>query len=244
MNLKIENLTKSYNGNVVLDNINIDIEDIHSLVIIGPSGGGKSTLLRIIAGLEKPDSGSITVNGNKLVFSEKYLNEYRKTVGMVFQSFNLFPHLTAIRNITLPLEEVHKYSKDESKKTAEELLSKFQLLEHGNKKPIQLSGGQKQRVAIARALAISPQYLLLDEPTSALDPDLTSEVLETIKKLREDKRDLMLVTHEMGFARQASDYMIFVAEGKILEQGNSKDIFTSPKTTQLKKFLNRILEWN
>lgn len=244
MNLKIENLTKSYNGNVVLDNINIDIEDIHSLVIIGPSGGGKSTLLRIIAGLEKPDSGSITVNGNKLVFSEKYLNEYRKTVGMVFQSFNLFPHLTAIRNITLPLEEVHKYSKDESKKTAGELLGKFQLLEHGNKKPIQLSGGQKQRVAIARALAISPQYLLLDEPTSALDPDLTSEVLETIKKLREDKRDLMLVTHEMGFARQASDYMIFVAEGKILEQGNSKDIFTSPKTTQLKKFLNRILEWN
>ncbi|MFA9398253.1 MAG: amino acid ABC transporter ATP-binding protein [Clostridiaceae bacterium] len=243
MKLKIKNLTKSFGDNVILDNVNLELNNVHSLVIIGPSGGGKSTLLRIIAGLEKPDSGEIWVNEKKLNFDEEYLINYRKNVGMVFQSYNLFPHLTAIKNITLPLEKVHKLSEEEAIKRAKFYLEKFQLNEHMDKKPIQLSGGQQQRVAIARALSINPDFLLLDEPTSALDPDLTKEVLDTILELKEEKRDMMLVTHEMGFAKQASDYIIFVANGGILEEGHSTQVFSNPKTDELNKFLERILEW-
>lgn len=244
MKLNISNLNMSYNGKSVLEDINLEIDNIHSLVIIGPSGGGKSTLLKIIAGLEVPDSGEIFVNNKKVIFQEKELQSYRRTVGMVFQSFNLFPHITALRNITLPLEEIHHFSKDEARETAMNLLERFQLVEHAEKKPIQLSGGQQQRVAIARTIAIGSQILLLDEPTSALDPELTSEVLDMISELKNDKKDLILVTHEMGFARQASDYIIFVAEGKIIEQGNSEQIFKNPKDPKLVRFLHQILEWN
>lgn len=242
MKINIKNLTKSFNGTVVLNNIDLQLEDVHSLVIIGPSGGGKSTLLRIIAGLEKPDSGHVEINGKKLVFGEKQLREYRKTVGMVFQAYNLFPHLTAIENITLPLNKIHKIPQDKAESIAKDLLKRFRLLEHAYKKPAQLSGGQKQRVAIARALSINPQFLLLDEPTSALDPDLTREVLDSISELRKENKDLILVTHEMSFARHASDYMIFVDKGKIMEQGNTEKLFENPKTVELKSFINKILK--
>lgn len=242
MKLSIKNLTKSFNGHIVLDNLNLEIDNKHSLVIIGPSGGGKSTLLRIIAGLETPDSGEIFLNDKKIEFNENYLREYRKTLGVVFQSYNLFPHFSALENITLPLVQVHKKSKEEAEEIALDLLKRFQLDEHANKKPMQLSGGQKQRVSIVRALAISPECLLFDEPTSALDPELTAEVLDTILSLKDDKRDLMLVTHEMGFARKASDYTIFVSGGKVAEQGEKTDIFDSPESIELKKFFNKVID--
>lgn len=243
MNLKIRNLTKSFNGVTVLNNINLDIEDFHSLTIIGPSGGGKSTLLRIIAGLEIPDSGEIFVNGIKIEYNEKYLREYRKKIGMVFQSYNLFPHMTALKNISLPLEKVHNMEESKAEKIGNSYLKRFQLLEHSFKKPSQLSGGQQQRVAIARALSINPSFLLLDEPTSALDPDLTKEVLDTIISLKDEDKDMILVTHEMGFAKQASDFLLFISEGVVKEQGKTIEVFKSPKSTELINFLSRVLDW-
>ena len=243
MKLSIRNLNKSFDDKMILKNINIELDNFNSLAVIGPSGGGKSTLLRVIAGLQKPTSGEIHVNGEKINFNEKALKEHRKTIGVVFQSYNLFPHLTALENIVLPLTEVHKFSKDTATKTALNLLERFQLTEHSHKRPIQLSGGQQQRVAVARALSIQARFLLFDEPTSALDPELTSEVLNMIKELEEQGKDLILVTHEMGFARQSCDYVIFISDGQVLEHGSSQDIFTNPQTPELKKFLNKILEW-
>lgn len=243
MRLNLKNISKSFGDKTVLKDINIELNDFHSLAIIGPSGSGKSTLLRIIAGLLRPSSGEIEIDGEKLDFNEKSLNDYRKTIGVVFQSYNLFPHLTAIQNIVLPLTKVHKVPKDRAIKIASELLDRFQLSEHANKKPIQLSGGQQQRVAVARALSTQSKFLLFDEPTSALDPELTSEVLDVIKELENQHKDLILVTHEMGFARQSCDYVIFISDGQVLEHGSSEDIFTNPKTSELKNFLNKILEW-
>lgn len=244
MKLELQNLCKSFGTNMVLDDVSIKIQNINCLVVIGPSGGGKSTLLRILAGLIKPNSGNILVNDRAIIYNEKELFRYRKTVGVVFQAFNLFPHLTATENITLPLIKVHGMNPKEALERTSQLFERFKLVEHADKRPNELSGGQKQRVAIARAIAIESQLLLLDEPTSALDPELTSEVLDMILELKNEKKDLILVTHEMGFARQASDYIVFVAEGKILEHGKSKDIFDCPKTPQMKKFLNKLLEWH
>lgn len=243
MKLKIDNLHKAFDGKVVLDGINLELENFHSLAIIGPSGGGKSTLLRIIAGLQKPDEGHISVNEKNIEFNEKFLKDYRKHIGVVFQSYNLFPHLTALKNIVLPLVEVHKIEKTKAEDIAKNLLKRFQLEEHGHKKPQELSGGQQQRVAVARALATDSKFLLFDEPTSALDPELTSEVLNMIKELDDQEKDLILVTHEMGFARQSCDYTLFMANGKIIEHGKSDDIFLNPKTPELKNFLDKILEW-
>lgn len=243
MKLSIKNLTKSFDDKIILKDINIELSDFHSLAIIGPSGSGKSTLLRIIAGLQKPDLGEITINDEKMNFNERYLKEYRKTIGVVFQSYNLFPHLTALENIVLPLIVIHKVPKDRATKIALELFNRFQLSEHADKKPIQLSGGQQQRVAVARALSIQSRFLLFDEPTSALDPELTNEVLNMIKELETQQKDLILVTHEMGFARQSCDYVIFISDGQILEHGSSEEIFTNPKTSELINFLNKILEW-
>lgn len=244
MNLDIRNLTKSFDNNQILKDISIRLNNIHSLAVIGPSGGGKSTFLRILAGLEKPDSGTIRINNWNIDFREEYLKNYRKNIGMVFQSYNLFPHLTAMRNITLPLEKVHKVSTTEAVERAERLLRRFQLLDHAHKKPHELSGGQKQRAAIARAIAINSEFLLLDEPTSALDPMITKEVLDTINDLKREEKDLILVTHEMGFARQACDYTLFIADGKIIEHGESKKLFSYPETKELKEFLNEIFLWN
>ena len=203
MKLELENLSKHYGQLKVLEKVSLSLEDVHSLVFIGPSGGGKTTLLRLIAGLEKPDGGNIIINDHPVEFgSEDSLREYRKRIGMVFQAYNLFPHLTALENITLPLVKVHGYEETKAVEEALILLERFQLADQARKKPAQLSGGQKQRIAICRAVAIRPEFLLLDEPTSALDPEYTSEVLDLIGELREEGMRLVLVTHEMGFARQ------------------------------------------
>lgn len=243
MEINISNLKKTYGNQIVINNLELNIKDIHSLVIIGPSGGGKSTLLRILAGLEIPEKGIITINNKTLSFKETDLHDYRKTIGVVFQAFNLFPHLSAIENITLPLEKVHKIKKDEANLRAKTLLDRFQLGEHSHKYPSQLSGGQQQRVAIARAVALESQFLLLDEPTSALDPALTSEVLDSILELKKEKKDLILVTHEMGFAKNVADYVLFIDKGKILESGEAISLFKNPQTPELKIFLGKTLKY-
>ncbi|MGL5053187.1 MAG: amino acid ABC transporter ATP-binding protein [Cetobacterium sp.] len=239
MEIKIENLHKAFGEQIVLNNLNFNLKDVNSVVIIGPSGGGKSTLLRILAGLETLDSGKIILNDEVIPDLEKELHEYRKKIGVVFQAFNLFPHLTALKNIMLPLEKVHEISYEESLNRAEKLLSRFGLYEHRKKYPYQLSGGQQQRVAIVRAMALKPKILLLDEPTSALDPALTKEILESIKELRKDKKDMILVTHEMHFAEGVADCVMFVSEGKVLEFGPPTEIFHNPQSIELKKFLNK-----
>lgn len=238
MNLEIKNLTMTYDGEVVLDNLSLTVDNVHALAIVGESGGGKTTLLRILAGLEKPDSGQVIVNGKEIIFEDKPLHEYRKTVGMVFQSFNLFPHLTAEENIVLPLEKVHDLSKAAAKEKSNALLEKFRLSEHSDKQPAKLSGGQRQRVAIARALSIDPQFLLLDEPTSALDPSLTKDVIRTIETLRAENKDLILVTHQMSFAEEACDYFLFMKDGVIEAQGTEDQFFHEKENEKLSRFLN------
>ncbi|MGL5188903.1 MAG: amino acid ABC transporter ATP-binding protein [Cetobacterium sp.] len=237
MEIKIEKLCKAFGEQIVLDEIELELSQIHSLVIIGPSGGGKSTLLRVLAGLESLDKGRIVLNGEVVPEKEENLHEYRKGIGVVFQAFNLFPHLTALKNILLPLEKVHQVNPVEAEKRALKLLKRFGLFEHKDKYPHQLSGGQQQRVAIVRAMALEPKVLLLDEPTSALDPALTKEILEAIKELRKDKKDMILVTHEMEFAKGVADCIIFVSGGKIIEIGIPSEIFSNPKTEELKAFL-------
>lgn len=243
MEINIKNLTKKFGEQVVLKNLSLELSDIHSLAIIGPSGGGKSTLLRILAGLEIPQEGEITINSEKMNFDFKSLQSYRKGIGVVFQAFNLFPHLTALKNITLPLEKVHGLSSVEAKDRAADLLDRFQLGDHGHKRPHQLSGGQQQRVAIVRAIALQAKFMLFDEPTSALDPILTSEVLDSITEIKREKKDLIIVTHEMGFARNVADHLIFVDNGIIVEQGHPKDLFENPQTPELKEFLGKTLKY-
>ncbi|MGL5123654.1 MAG: amino acid ABC transporter ATP-binding protein [Fusobacteriaceae bacterium] len=242
MKLKIENLTKRYDGNLVLNSLNLDVDNISSLVIIGPSGGGKSTLIRILAGLENPDDGRIKINDEEIEYNEKYLFQYRKTIGLVFQAYNLFPHLTALENITLPLEKVHKLGIAQAEKKAISFLTRFGLKEHMNKKPGQLSGGQQQRVAITRAITLETKLLILDEPTSALDPALTNEVLDIISELKKEGKKIILVTHSMNFAKTVADKIIFIAEGKVQEEGGA-EIIDNPKTEMLKIFLNKTLKY-
>jgi polar amino acid transport system ATP-binding protein len=243
LKLKISNLSKRFDAHQALDSVSLALEETHSLVLIGPSGGGKTTLLRILAGLEIPDSGSVELNGDPIPLQESALLHYRRTVGVVFQAFNLFPHLTALENIVLPLEKVHQHAPAQARDLALQLLCRFQLDTHAHKKPAALSGGQRQRVAIARAVAIKPRVVLFDEPTSALDPEMTAEVLDMIKQLREEGTDLILVTHEMGFARLAADRVAFLSAGRILEFGETKSIFDSPKMEECKRFLGTVLKY-
>ena len=231
----------TYDGQDALNGLSISLKDIHSLVVIGPSGGGKSTLLRVLAGLERPNRGKVIVNGTPLVFEEKWLRGYRKQTGVVFQAYNLFPHWTSLQNITVPLVKVHGMGFDAAEKLALELMTQFGLADHAHKTPAQLSGGQQQRIAIARALAIQPAILLLDEPTSALDPQLTHEVLDMILALKEQRRDLILVTHEMAFARIAADYVLYIDGGRLVEHGSADVLFTNPQTPELNAFLEHIL---
>jgi polar amino acid transport system ATP-binding protein len=242
--IAINGISKSFDDVRVLSDVSVDLEDVHALTIVGPSGGGKTTLLRIIAGLETPDSGTVTVNGTTLTTNEDQLREYRKTVGMVFQFYNLFPHLTALANITLPLIKVHGVSEEEAKSRADELLRRFKLAEHAHKRPGQLSGGQKQRIALSRAMAINPQFLILDEPTSALDPEFTAEVLDMIRELRADDIHLVLVTHHMGFARSVCDHVVFVADGRIAEHGDPDSVFSNAKDPAVARFLDRVLRYD
>jgi len=243
LKLEVQSLCKSFGDQAVLRDIQISLEKVHTLALIGPSGGGKSTLLRVIAGLERPDRGRVVLDDEEIIFRERELHEHRKTVGTVFQSFNLFPHLSALSNITLPLEKVHGHSKIEALRIAEEILVRFQLMEHATKQPAQLSGGQRQRIAIARAISIRPKLLLFDEPTSALDPEMTAEVLEVIEELREEGRDFVLVTHQMGFAKRVADQVALLSGGKIVEYGPPAQILDNPQSETGRQFLAKILKY-
>jgi polar amino acid transport system ATP-binding protein len=243
MRLRATNLCKSFGQQIVLNNVNLDLDDVHTLAMIGPSGGGKSTLLRIIAGLETPDSGTLYLNDHQIIYRETELMAHRRTVGTVFQAFNLFPHLTALQNITLPLEKVHRYDSTEARQIANAILERFGLSEHGHKPPAQLSGGQRQRVAIARAISIKPNLLLFDEPTSALDPEMTAEVLEVIEELREEGRDLVLVTHQMGFAHRVADQIALLSGGQIIECGPPEQVLDNPRSQTTRQFLAKILKY-
>jgi polar amino acid transport system ATP-binding protein len=243
VHLILSELRKSFAGKVVLDDITADFGEVRSLVFIGPSGGGKSTLLRIVAGLETPDSGAATLDAETIDFREEKLRAHRRRLGVVFQSFNLFPHLSALANVTLPLEKVHGRTAAEAEEIAHETLRRFQLAEHAHKRPAELSGGQKQRVAIARAIAIKPRLLLFDEPTSALDPEMTAEVLDVIEELKKEGLDFILVTHEMGFARHVGDVVAFLAEGRIVERAPAEQLFAAPQSAFCRDFLSRVLKY-
>jgi len=242
MKLELRNISKRFGEQRVLDGISLAAEG-RALVLIGPSGGGKSTLLRVIAGLEQPDAGSVAIDGEPVPTDEASLLDYRRAIGVVFQSFNLFPHLSALANITLPLIKVHRLSEADAHERALSHLARFQLADHAHKKPAQLSGGQRQRVAIVRAVSMKPRFLLFDEPTSALDPEMTGEVLDMIAELRAEGRDLILVTHHLAFARRVADHAAFLAEGKILEHGPTESLFVNPITEPCRRFLERVLRY-
>ncbi len=243
MKLSLQELVKRFGTHTVIDHVSLELDSVHCVALIGPSGGGKSTLLRIIAGLEYPTSGSVALNDRPIACDDESLLRHRRSIGTVFQAYNLFPHMTALRNITLPLEKVHGRTPGEARELAETTLRRFQLLDHACKRPAELSGGQRQRVAIARAIAIKPQVVLLDEPTSALDPEMTAEVLELIEELKGEGRDLLLVTHEMGFARRLADRVALLADGRIAEIGPPEQIFGAPESEVTKGFLRRVLKY-
>lgn len=243
MKISLSGVEKSFGGQAVLRHLDFEAEFDHTLALVGPSGGGKSTLLRLLAGLDLPDSGEIRIDGIPLPRDEDALRAHRRKTGIVFQAYNLFPHLSAIQNIRLPLEKVHGLSAEESEIRARQFLGRFQLLDHAAKQPGQMSGGQRQRVAIARALAAEPAFLLLDEPTSALDPEMTAEVLDVIAELRDSGKPIVLVTHEMGFARHTADLVALVAEGGIPECAAPEKFFGSPSHASTRRFLQRILKY-
>ena len=238
--IEIKGLKKSFDDLHVLKGIDLSIDEGEVVVIIGPSGSGKSTLLRCINFLEEPTSGSITVDGIPLD-SEANINKVREEVGMVFQRFNLFPHMTVLQNITLAPMKVRKMKKAQAEQRAQELLDRVGLGDKADAYPNQLSGGQQQRVAIARALAMNPKVMLFDEPTSALDPEMVGEVLDVMQRLAESGMTMIIVTHEMGFAREVGSRLIFVDGGYIVEQGKPKEVFENPKEERLKLFLSKIL---
>ncbi|MBC8127756.1 MAG: amino acid ABC transporter ATP-binding protein [Gloeobacteraceae cyanobacterium ES-bin-144] len=243
MKLEVTDLAKCYGKTRALDGLSLVVESARVLVLIGPSGGGKSTLLRVLGCLETADEGTVKINGQHLLSDALALQNYRRKNGFLFQQFNLFPHLTAHQNIALPLEKVHGHSPSEAQSLAEKALDRFSLLDHANKLPSQLSGGQQQRVGIARAVAHQPEVLFLDEPTSALDPEMTAEVLELIQELAEDGQDIILSTHEMGFARAVADQIAFVAAGKIEELSPPAILFAAPKSALCQRFLSRVMRY-
>lgn len=239
--IRVKNLNKFFGEKQVLKDVNCEIQDNEVICVIGPSGSGKSTFLRCLNALEKSQSGTIELNNYEVTSQKTDLNALRSHVGMVFQRFNLFPHRTALQNIQLAPEKVKGISRSESERTARELLKRVGLEEKANSYPNELSGGQQQRVAIARALAMNPQIILFDEPTSALDPEMVGEVLDVIKSLAHQGRTMIVVTHEMGFARQVSDRIFFMDEGQIVETGKPSEIFDHPKTARAQAFLSKIL---
>lgn len=238
--IKLENVHKSFGKNEVLKGIDLHIEKGQVVVIIGPSGSGKSTVLRTMNYLEEPTSGKVIVDGMDLSDKSK-LNEVRTEVGMVFQNFNLFPHMTVMENLTLAQTKVRKTSSDEAKKIGQILLDRVGLKDKANAYPESLSGGQKQRVAIARALAMKPKVMLFDEPTSALDPEMVREVLDVMKSLAEEGMTMVIVTHEMGFAKEVADRVLFVDGGLILEDDIPEKVFDAPTNDRTKLFLSKIL---
>ena len=238
--IDIKNLQKAFGRVQVLNGIDVKIAEKEVVVIIGPSGSGKSTLLRCINYLEVPTGGDIVVDGIPLN-NESNINKVREEVGMVFQRFNLFPHMTVLENISLAPMKVRGQSREVAVAEAKDLLCKVGLADKAQAYPPQLSGGQQQRVAIARALAMKPKIMLFDEPTSALDPEMVKEVLEVMKNLAKEGMTMVVVTHEMGFAREVGDRVLFVDEGRIIEQGTPTDIFENPAEERTKAFLSKIL---
>lgn len=238
--ITIENLKKSFGEVEVLKGIDLDIKEKEVVVIIGPSGSGKSTLLRCMNYLEQPTSGKVSVDGIVLD-GEANINKVREEVGMVFQRFNLFPHMTVLQNIMLAPMKVRHIKKEEAEETAKTLLARVGLADKADSYPNQLSGGQQQRVAIARALAMKPKVMLFDEPTSALDPEMVGEVLDVMRKLAEEGMTMVIVTHEMGFAREVGDRLLFVDDGRIIEQGDPKEVFEHPQEERTRSFLSKVL---
>ena len=239
--IKIENLDKYFGRHRVLKNVNLQVATGEKLVVIGPSGSGKSTLIRCVNFLEKPTSGTVAVDGVELTKPKAPINKVRESVAMVFQSFNLYPHKTVLENLTLAPTKIQKVDKKESEKTGMGYLERVGLAEKAKFYPSQLSGGQKQRVAIARALNMHPKIILFDEPTSALDPEMIQEVLDVIIKLSKENMTMIVVTHEMGFARQAADRVVFMDEGEIVETGTPEHFFSNPENIRTKQFLSKIM---
>lgn len=239
--IEFHNVHKSFGKLEVLKGIDFKIEKGQVVTLIGPSGSGKSTILRCINLLEKPDSGAVLIEGQDITEKKADIQKIRKDIGMVFQHFNLFPHMTVMENMIYAPVRVNKFSKEEAKKKAMELLTLVGLTEKADAYPNKLSGGQKQRIAIARALAMEPKIMLFDEPTSALDPEMVKEVLEVIKGLAHTGITMALVTHEMGFAREVSDRICFIDGGKILEDTTPEAFFSQPSTDRAKAFLDKVL---
>ncbi|SCG83177.1 polar amino acid ABC transporter ATP-binding protein [Proteiniborus sp. DW1] len=239
--IRVRNLCKKFADLEVLNNISTDINKGEVLVIIGPSGSGKSTFLRCLNLLEEPTSGEIIFEGTSITSKDNDINLLRQKMGMVFQQFNLFPHLTVLENITIAPIKVKGMSKEEAEKIALNLLKRIGLEDKANAYPQNLSGGQKQRIAITRALAMSPDVLLFDEPTSALDPEMVGEVLDVMKDLAKDGMTMIVVTHEMGFAKEVADRVFFMDNGYIIEEGAAGEVFKAPKSQRTKDFLAKLL---
>lgn len=240
--IKTTDLCKYYGDNIhALDGVSAEIKKGEVVVVIGPSGSGKSTFLRSLNLLESATSGSVFFEGVDITDSKVDINFHRRKMGMVFQQFNLFPHMTVLKNLTLAPMKLLKKSKEEAEQKAMELLERVGLADRATAYPSQLSGGQKQRVAIVRALCMDPDVMLFDEPTSALDPEMVGEVLDVMKKLATDGMTMVVVTHEMGFARDVADRILFMCDGKIMEEGTPEDFFTNPKDERARQFLKSIL---
>jgi ABC-type polar amino acid transport system ATPase subunit len=237
----VREAVKSFGDHTVLDHVDLDVALGEVVVMIGPSGAGKSTLLRCVNGLERLDSGTVVIDGTPLTYDEKNLNRMRQHVGMVFQSFNLFPHLRVVENVTVAPTSVAGMSAEAAQEEARRLLERVGLLEKADSYPGQLSGGQQQRVAIARALAMQPKVMLFDEPTSALDPELVGEVLAVMRELADEGMTMIVVTHEMRFARRAADRVVLMADAGIVEQGPPEEVLENPQSERGKSFL-RLLE--
>ena len=240
--IQVENLTKTFGGSVhALNGVSTDIKKGEVVCVIGPSGSGKSTFLRCLNRLEDPTDGRIIFAGEDLMNPKTDIDMHRQKMGMVFQHFNLFPHMSILKNMTIAPMKLQKRGKDEAEGQAMKLLERVGLADRANAYPSQLSGGQKQRIAIVRALCMNPEVMLFDEPTSALDPEMVGEVLNVMRDLAKEHMTMVVVTHEMGFAREVSDRVIFMAEGKIVEEGTPEEIFTAPKTERLQSFLSKVL---
>ena len=239
--ISVKNLEKKFNGVTALKSVSTDIKKGEVVVMIGPSGSGKSTFLRCLNLLEVPTGGSILFNGVDITDKKVNINIHRQKMGMVFQHFNLFPHMTILKNMIIAPMKLQKKSEAEATELAMKLLERVGLADRANAYPSQLSGGQKQSIAIVRALCMKPDVMLFDEPTSALDPEMVGEVLDVMKELAEDNMTMVVVTHEMGFAREVGDRVLFLEDGIIMEQGTPEEIFGNPKTDRLKSFLAKVL---
>ena len=239
--IRVEHLKKDFGSLEVLKDVSAEIHEGEVVVVIGPSGSGKSTFLRCLNRLEEPSGGKITVDGIEVTDSQKEMNRLRERVGMVFQHFNLFNNMNVMRNLMLAPVDLKKCSREEARERAETMLARVGLKEKANAYPRELSGGQKQRVAIARALCMKPDIMLFDEPTSALDPEMVGEVLEVMKELAREGMTMVVVTHEMGFAREVADRVLFMDDGLILEEGTPDQIFRNPQNPRTQDFLNKVL---